>query len=276
MNRQKIEFSFGGLSKKQNVLLKKEEVSSDESEDSQLNENDKYRSKVNIDILNEQQDTEDIIKQNTISPEVYDYDNYYEKKENRKEKEKKQEIDKSKPKYMNKIIKAVEKNKIERMINQEKVESLRIQKETGKKIEEIPKFITESYKNKLKELNASSIDKEEEENSVNNKEFGMMGFYANLITKNKLYSKEEEGDIKKEIEDKEIETLFQKRKKEYEKNLPEFDDTVIKKIVNRERTIEHKETSPKDNSKEDKQSLIDKYKARYLNRKKQRDNEQVN
>ena len=170
MNRQKIEFSFGGLSKKQNVLLKKEEVSSDESEDSQLNENDKYRSKVNIDILNEQQDTEDIIKQNTISPEVYDYDNYYEKKENRKEKEKKQEIDKSKPKYMNKIIKAVEKNKIERMINQEKVESLRIQKETGKKIEEIPKFITESYKNKLKELNASSIDKEEEENSVNNKE----------------------------------------------------------------------------------------------------------
>ena len=58
MNRQKIEFSFGGLKKKQPVPQKKESISSEESEDD-LNENDKYRSKVNIDILNEQQDTEE-------------------------------------------------------------------------------------------------------------------------------------------------------------------------------------------------------------------------
>ena len=270
MNRQKIEFSFGGLKKKQPVPQKKESISSEESEDD-LNENDKYRSKVNIDILNEQQDTEELLKQNKLSPEVYDYDNYYEEKEIRKDKQPKE--DTSKPKYMNKIIKSVEKNKIERMINQEKVESLRIQKETGKSIEEIPKFITQSYKNKLKELNVNSIDREGEENSVNNKEFGMMGFYANLITKNKLYSKEEEGDIHKEIKDKEIEKLVQKRKKEYERNLPEFDDTVIKKIVNREKTIE---TLPKEhrNFKEDKQSLLDRLRERYLNRKKERENEQ--
>lgn len=271
MNRQKIEFSFGAIKKKQPVLQKKEDSSSSEESEDDLNENDKYRSKVNIDILNEQQDTEELLKQNKLSPEVYDYDNYYEEKEVRKDKQPK--VDTSKPKYMNKIIKAVEKNKIERMINQGKVESLRIQKETGKSIEEIPKFITQSYKNKLKELNVNSIDKEEEDNSVNNKEFGMMGFYANLITKNKLYSKEEEGDIHKEIEDKEIEKLVQKRKKEYERNLPEFDDSVIKKIVTREKTIE---TLPKEhkNEKEDRQALLDKLKERYLNRKKERDNEQ--
>ena len=271
MNRQKIEFSFGAIKKKQPVLQKKEDSSSSEESEDDLNENDKYRSKVNIDILNEQQDTEELLKQNKLSPEVYDYDNYYEEKEIRKDKQPK--VDTSKPKYMNKIIKAVKKNKIERMINQEKVESLRIQKETGKSIEEIPKFITQSYKNKLKELNVNSIDKEEEDNSVNNKEFGMMGFYANLITKNKLYSKEEEGDIHKEIEDKEIEKLVQKRKKEYERNLPEFDDSVIKKIVTREKTIE---TLPKEhkNEKEDRQALLDKLKERYLNRKKERDNEQ--
>ena len=271
MNRQKIEFSFGAIKKKQPVLQKKEDNSSSEESEDDLNENDKYRSKVNIDILNEQQDTEELLKQNKLSPEVYDYDNYYEEKEVRKDKQPK--VDTSKPKYMNKIIKAVEKNKIERMINQEKVESLRIQKETGKSIEEIPKFITQSYKNKLKELNVNSIDKEEEDNLVNNKEFGMMGFYANLITKNKLYSKEEEGDLHKEIEDKEIEKLVQKRKKEYERNLPEFDDTVIKKIVTREKTIE---TLPKEHKddKEDRQALLDKLKERYLNRKKERDNEQ--
>lgn len=271
MNRQKIEFSFGAIKKKQPVLQKKEDNSSSEESEDDLNENDKYRSKVNIDILNEQQDTEELLKQNKLSPEVYDYDNYYEEKEIRKEKQPK--VDTSKPKYMNKIIKAVEKNKIERMINQEKVESLRIQKETGKSIEEIPKFITQSYKNKLKELNVNSINREEEDNSVNNKEFGMMGFYANLITKNKLYSKEEEGDIHKEIEDKEIEKLVQKRKKEYERNLPEFDDTVIKKIVTREKTIE---TLPKEHKddKEDRQALLDRLKERYLNRKKERDNEQ--
>ena len=271
MNRQKIEFSFGAIKKKQPILQKKEDSFSSEESEDDLNENDKYRSKVNIDILNEQQDTEELLKQNKLSPEVYDYDNYYEEKEIRKDKQPK--VDTSKPKYMNKIIKAVEKNKIERMINQEKVESLRIQKETGKSIEEIPKFITQSYKNKLKELNVNSIDKEEKDNSVNNKEFGMMGFYANLITKNKLYSKEEEGDIHKEIEDKEIEKLVQKRKKEYERNLPEFDDTVIKKIVTREKTIE---TIPKEhkNNKEDRQALLDRLKERYLNRKKERDNEQ--
>ena len=271
MNRQKIEFSFGAIKKKQQVLQKKEDNSSSEESEDDLNENDKYRSKVNIDILNEQQDTEELLKQNKLSPEVYDYDNYYEEKEVRKDKQPK--VDTSKPKYMNKIIKAVEKNKIERMINQEKVESLRIQKETGKSIEEIPKFITQSYKNKLKELNVNSIDKEEEDNSVNNKEFGMMGFYANLITKNKLYSKEEECDLHKEIEDKEIEKLVQKRKKEYERNLPEFDDSVIKKIVTREKTIE---TLPKEhkNEKEDRQALLDRLKERYLNRKKERDNEQ--
>lgn len=271
MNRQKIEFSFGAIKKKQPVLQKKEDSSSSEESEDDLNENDKYRSKVNIDILNEQQDTEELLKQNKLSPEVYDYDNYYEEKEIRKDKQPK--VDTSKPKYMNKIIKAVEKNKIERMINQGKVESLRIQKETGKSIEEIPKFITQSYKNKLKELNVNSIDKEEEDNSVNNKEFGMMGFYANLITKNKLYSKEEEGDIHKEIEDKEIEKLVQKRKKEYERNLPEFDDSVIKKIVTREKTIE---TLPKEHKddKEDRKALLDKLKERYLNRKKERDNEQ--
>ena len=271
MNRQKIEFSFGAIKKKQPILQKKEDSFSSEESEDDLNENDKYRSKVNIDILNEQQDTEELLKQNKLSPEVYDYDNYYEEKEIRKEKQPK--VDTSKPKYMNKIIKAVEKNKIERMINQEKVESLRIQKETGKSIEEIPKFITQSYKNKLKELNVNSIDKEEEDNSVNNKEFGMMGFYANLITKNKLYSKEEEGDIHKEIEDKEIEKLVQKRKKEYERNLPEFDDSVIKKIVTREKTIE---TLPKEHKddKEDRKALLDKLKERYLNRKKERDNEQ--
>lgn len=271
MNRQKIEFSFGVIKKKQPILQKKEDSFSSEESEDDLNENDKYRSKVNIDILNEQQDTEELLKQNKLTPEVYDYDNYYEEKEIKKDKQLK--VDTSKPKYMNKIIKAVEKNKIERMINQEKVESLRIQKETGKSIEEIPKFITQSYKNKLKELNVNSINREEEDNSVNNKEFGMMGFYANLITKNKLYSKEEEGDLHKEIEDKEIEKLVQKRKKEYERNLPEFDDTVIKKIVTREKTIE---TLPKEHKddKEDRQALLDRLKERYLNRKKERDNEQ--
>ena len=82
-----------------------------------------------------------------------------------------------------------------------------------------------------------------------------------------------ELQINEEIKDKEIEKLVQKRKKEYERNLPEFDDTVIKKIVNREKTIE---TLPKEHSnfKEDKQSLLDRLRERYLNRKKERENEQ--
>ena len=52
-----------------------------------------------------------------------------------------------------------------------------------------------------------------------------------------------------------------------------IDDTVIKKIVNREKTIE---TLPKEHSnfKEDKQSLLDRLRERYLNRKKERENEQ--
>lgn len=274
MNRKKIEISFGtSLPKKEAFPPIKNELSSSESEeDENLNEKDKYISKVNSAILNEQEETEGLINKMNKDPSINDYDNYYEPPPSQDNQNSIKEKD-TKPKYMDKIMKAIEKRKNERFISQEKITAIKIEKETGKKIEEIPKFITKAYKEKLKQLGLDKEEiKENEDNTVNNKEFGMMGFYSNLLTKNKLYCKNEEGNINEELNEKEINKIVSKRKKEYEEILPKVDDSIIEKIAEREKKInshnENNENKIKDVKDE---KTINSYKERYLKRKKERE-----
>ena len=238
MNREKINIDFN-LNKinTKNFKPKNLENESSSSEEESDNEKD-YRNKVNNELFSLEEKKKDNEK---INEEIFNYDEIYDKIQS----EKKIKKNSSQIKYMTKILEKAELRKIERNKNLIKVEKEQYKKETGKNLDDLPSFITKSYQKKLDKVNTILNYKD------NNNSFF-----------------EKNDDINEKV--------FEKRKKEYQKNLIKFDDEQIKKIVNRERIINnyHKEKNISQNtnlnenlSKEDK---IKAYKERYLQRKREK------
>ena len=205
MNREKINIDFN-LNKinTKNFKPKNLENESSSSEEESDNEKD-YRNKVNNELFSLEEKKKDNEK---INEEIFNYDEIYDKIQS----EKKIKKNSSQIKYMTKILEKAELRKIERNKNLIKVEKEQYKKETGKNLDDLPSFITKSYQKKLDKVNTILNYKD-----INNSFF------------------EKNDDINEKV--------FEKRKKEYQKNLIKFDDEQIKKIVNRERIINnyHKE-----------------------------------
>ena len=238
MNREKINIDFN-LNKinTKNFKPKNLENESSSSEEESDNEKD-YRNKVNNELFSLEEKKKDNEK---INEEIFNYDEIYDKIQS----EKKIKKNSSQIKYMTKILEKAELRKIERNKNLIKVEKEQYKKETGKNLDDLPSFITKSYQKKLDKVNTILNYKD------NNNSFF-----------------EKNDDINEKV--------FEKRKKEYQKNLIKFDDEQIKKIVNRERIINNykkkKNISQNTNLNENlsKEDKIKAYKERYLQRKREK------
>lgn len=282
------------------------ECSSDEEEITQTD----YKSLINKSITKQQEYntkkiSEEISKNIQENPNLYDYDSHYENsymkqhssrsKNNSMSNFSNDSVDDTKPKYLNAILAASEKRKIEQSIIKEKVEKKRRERELGEYGDK-QKFVTKSYEealavNKRREI---ELENKEKKNTVNS-EYGMMGFYSNLLTKNTAM-----GARSKEDEEKELLKFYQNKKKEYEKvilknveedekkslfrdgekleedktilrdmiNMKENKDSIISENKNKNDT--HEKGSSSDIVPTEKAS-IDEFKLRYLERKRHRD-----
>eukprot|EP00350_Pseudokeronopsis_sp_OXSARD2_P009956 CAMPEP_0170549762 /NCGR_PEP_ID=MMETSP0211-20121228/7916_1 /TAXON_ID=311385 /ORGANISM="Pseudokeronopsis sp., Strain OXSARD2" /LENGTH=132 /DNA_ID=CAMNT_0010855981 /DNA_START=253 /DNA_END=651 /DNA_ORIENTATION=+ len=100
-------------------------------------------------------------------------------------------IPEKKTRYLGSLLKAKERRDVEQTTaweNMEKIERIR-EVESGLAQPNSEKFITSSYREQL-EMNKKYQAKAEVEDKINqkktaNSETGMMGFYRNLMTKNK-------------------------------------------------------------------------------------------
>lgn len=176
-----------------------------------------------------------------------------------------------------------ERRRVELAFIKDKAETKKREKEEGETGEK-PKFVTKAYEAQLFE-NKKRIDLEkvrekyDEEYSVANKEFGMMGFYSSLLTKNKLFS---DNKIENKINNssnsnKEIDSIIVSTK----------EDVVFKQEVKADQSLkaDNKTEQDKEKSKEEvakpditntleefnKIDKAEEYKKRYLERKRNRD-----
>ncbi len=182
------------------------------------------------------------------------------------------EKEKERPKYIESIMAAAERRKAEQMYIKDKNEIKKREKEEGEG--ETQKFVTKTYESHLSE-NKRRIDLEkrreiyDKEHSVANKEFGMMGFYSTLLTKNRLFSESENKDA-------DVKNL---NKDELPKIVPkEVVNDKVENAIKIEPVIQQKNIDNEEANKEDttpEANPIDKaeeYKKRYLERKRNRDN----
>ena len=243
MNREKIniDFNLNNINTK-NIKPKKIESESSSLEEESDNEKD-YKNKVNNEIFSLEEKKEE---NENINSEIFNYDKIYDQiqleKKIKKEKEKKNS---SQIKYMNKILEKAELRRIERNKNILKVEKEQYKKETGRNLDDLPSFITKSYQKKLDKVNSIL------NNNDNN---------------NSFFDKKDDINLKD----------FEKRKKEYQRNLKKFDEDQIKKIVNRERIINNYQKEKKISEKTEinenltQEEKIKAYKERYLQRKREK------
>jgi hypothetical protein len=168
---------------------------------------------------------------------------------------------------------AAERRKAEQLYVKDKHEAKKREKEEGES--ETQKFVTKAYESHLSD-NKRRIDLEkkkeiyDKEHSVTNNEFGMMGFYSTLLTKNKLFS---ESEKVKETDNKKM------NKDEIHKIVPkEVVNEIVENIKIDEPKIQPKnktnETTLQDNTVPEANTIdkADEYKKRYLERKRNRDN----
>jgi hypothetical protein len=214
------------------------------------------------------------------------FDEYNEPKENYRKKHNSSFEKDHKPKYINAILAASEKRKIEQSINREKIEKKKRERETGEYGDK-PKYITKAYeeklnKNKKKEFEDLINEKKEEKNTVNS-EYGMMGFYSNLLTKNVAFGgKSDETINKNKTETKVDDKKYNKKLKSLpvDKNNLADDNNMIMKEKNfpvvdlktgSEKKLEEQQTNKDKKEELSNQPLdIEDYKKRYLERKRNR------
>lgn len=240
-----------------------------------------YKKIINKKLVHDQKNTVNKINELTAKniledPNAFKYDEVYEEFSTQ-EKCKREENDK--PKYIESIIEQSKKRKIERSILKEKVESLRRKREEGEDFQDSKKYITRAYEEKLnldREMHGE-LTKDELKKSISDE--GMLGFYSNLMTKNKLYSvepkeqikraKESEGDKEKIVYTKddgeEIKKVYSLYKKEYAKHIVPSEEKIKSNVVHQQNVQEEKLPNlPLDDK-------ADEYKKRYLQRKKHRE-----
>jgi coiled-coil domain-containing protein 55 len=201
---------------------------------------------------------------------VYEYDNIYDNISSEKQRRKQIEAEKEKPKYINAIMAAAERRKVEQTFVKEKIEAKKREKEEGES-DNKPKFITKAYEaqlaaNKKRIVYENQREKYNKVHSVANKEFGMMGFYSSLLTKNKLYSEEKGKEINEEVKKDVILNKIIEKKEENAKFEP-----IIKEVKEKSIKLQHEVIKEIDSH----DSAIDKaeeYKKRYIERKRNRDN----
>lgn len=298
---------------KQSIKTFVKNITSDSSDEDELNKSD-YKSIINRSI-NKQQDynskkiSEELSNNIMKDPNIYEYDAIYDdfdKKKNgirNKSNILNDSVDNSKPRYLNAILEAAEKRKIEQSITREKVEKKRREREQGEYGDK-QKFVTKSYEEALKLQKKKEIElsNKEKKNTINT-DYGMMGFYSNLLTKNTAM-----GAKSKEDEERELLKIYQNKKKDYERTIRKDDDDVedkkrnnktdgldkgkiipseelikneikklkivegniIEKNINQMGIVDQDESN---NSKEDlkEKNNIEELKIRYLERKRQRE-----
>ena len=266
----------------------------DEEDDDEeyLNRDDKsnkfdYKKEINKNIqkqgmYNMIRQSEEMSKNLLQDPNFYEYDAVYDdmtnSQKNKKRDNTRDNADTLQPKYLGAILAATEKRKIEQSIVKERVERIKREREVGEYGDK-PKFVTREYEEKIKidkkrELVAKLDEKYNEKNTVNS-EFGMMGFYSNLLTKNVAY-----GGINKIDENEEVVTTYKDKIKQYENSIENYKEQkdVIKDKEVKENNItiekdklvekEKQEEGIKSNSKE--KVDLEEYKKRYLERKRNR------
>jgi hypothetical protein len=228
--------------------------------------------------------TNELSKNLAEDPNVNEYDAIYEDISSERKRRKDIQTQREKPKYINKMIENAERRRLEQSIITEETERKKLLREG--KVSETPKYVTKGYEKQLeinerKKMLLKLDDKYDEKNSVLNKETGMMGFYANLFTKNSAYGggRRGEGDVdmveqfnarKKEMAafiDVNIEKEMQKSKASEDvidivKPSTQNDHNVVAKEKGEEKAITEV-IDAKDKAEE--------YKKRYLERKRYRD-----
>ena len=244
---------------------------------------------------------EEISKNIIEDPNIYEYDslydNYTSKNQNRSKTNPisnnyNDSVDNSKPKYINAILAATEKRKIEQSIIKEKVERKRREREEGQYGDK-PKYVTKSYEQALTLNKKTEIETaNREQNNTVNSDFGMMGFYSNLLTKNSAMG----AQSKEEKEEAEILMAYQTKKKAYENFLRKDDDEnsqknirvkgndtniskqnfdeelIVNEIKKLKNTKEETNTQNKPDSNEiSEKNNVDELKLRYLERKRLRE-----
>ena len=278
----------------------------DSEDDEEISPTD-YKSLINKSIARQQnyntQKIADEISKNIMEdPNIYEYDSLYDNTDTKKNQNRTKtnpmsnyyndSVDNSKPKYLNAILAATEKRKIEQSITKEKVEKKRREREEGQYGDK-PKYVTKSYEQALALNKKTEIETTiREQNSTVNSDYGMMGFYSNLLTKNSAMG----AQSKEEKEEAELLKAYQNKKKDYENLLRQDDDedsqknkrdkgndkNISKKnydeevIVNEIRKL--KNTKEETNTQKNPDSIeisgknsVDELKLRYLERKRQRE-----
>jgi coiled-coil domain-containing protein 55 len=287
--------------KKPKSFLDDLEDDDDEDDHDTKNKSFSIKEEINKNILKQQQYnalkiSEEMSRNLLDDPNFYEYDAVYEEinpknkiKKNFNDRDDRDDGDKQKPKYLGAILAATEKRKIEQSIIKERVERKKREREVGEYGDK-PKFITRAYEekmksNKNKEIQQDIKEKYNEKNTVNS-EFGMMGFYSNLLTKNSAYAKTEN-------EEEDYLSTYKDKIRTYERNVNHEDEgegerekiknKIVDKIVDKSLPEKSEEKIETDNvqsveSKEPSEPVkkevdLEEYKKRYLERKRNRNNE---
>ncbi len=182
MNREKIKigFNLNKINAKKFIPKIRDKESSSENE-----EEENYKNNVNDELFSLEE------KNENLKQEVFNYDEEYDKIQlNKKIEKERKKKNSSQIKYMNKIIEKAELRKIERNKNILKVEKEKYKNETGKNLDDLPVFITQNYQKKLNEINLKLNNKERDDNDS-------------------YFEKNDDIQVKD----------FEKRKKEYQRNL---------------------------------------------------------
>jgi len=213
-------------------------------------------------------------------PNFYEYDSVYnESSKSKVISSARNDID-DKPKYLGSILAATEKRTIEQSLIKEKVETKRREREENDYGEK-PKYLTKAYKESLNitkknEMINTLNDKYDEKKTVSS-EFGMMGFYSNLLTRNTLYENKSNNEVNKN--------------EDQIKNIQKISDHIAEKRVNENKInniqiesneplpSEEKETlktqeTPKTQDTKDNNINVEDYKKRFLERKRVRNENQ--
>ncbi|KAI4455287.1 nuclear speckle splicing regulatory protein 1 [Holotrichia oblita] len=187
-------------------------------------------------------------------PTVYQYDEIYDKMEQKKMDTKlsRKELDK-KPKYITKLLAAADKRKRE---NERRIER-QVQKEReaeGDEFKDKESFVTTAYRKKLEELKKLEEEEKREEylESIGDvaKQGNLDGFYRHLYDQKVNYAdklKEEETKPKSEIDDNDIEDNTKNDTKD--EKIPSKKPTAQKRRYRKRESSESDENKEKDDEK---------------------------
>lgn len=287
----KIEFGLKNIQKK-NVIVRKLHDSDEEPEHQLQDHIETVNRNLSKEQIGRSLQIQEAASQALLEDvNVYKYDEMYDDIVKGRGLMPKDNKEDDKPKYLQSIIAASEKRKLEQSINKEKLESIkRKREEGGLALEDKPKFITRGYEEKLalnkkKELAMLLEEERDKSRTIHNEEYGMMGFYSNLLTKNKLFSNTVEDDktpndsgrnnlksLDKEEDltisnvnkgDDDVMKVYTKVKKEFDKNLLDKEEKIKSSVVKPNIVEGIKKDGGKDKAEE--------YKQRYLERKRNRE-----